>query len=99
MGIWAVQRIRESVRTDKIQIYLCKPVTPQVQVTVCPQVGNLEPVPVPVSTCGTNTMGLPAPVLHPNGRHLLEPANPHGVHMDCHMSLIVLLHSYNIFAH
>jgi hypothetical protein len=50
----------------KIQIYLCKPVIPQVQVTVCPQVANLEPVPVPVSTCRTNTMGLPAPVLHPN---------------------------------
>ena len=40
--------------------------TPQIQVTVFLQIENLKPVPVPMNTCGTNTTGLPASVLHPN---------------------------------
>jgi hypothetical protein len=66
--VWTLSKVNfgtNELLSYKIQIYLCKPVIPQVQMTVCPQVANLEPVPVPVSTCRTNTMGLPAPVLHP----------------------------------
>ena len=46
-------------------IHLYKPVTPQVQVTVWPQVWNLKPVTCTCSTCGPNTTGLPVPVIHP----------------------------------
>ena len=53
---------------------LQKPLTPQWQVAVCPQVGNLGTTPTPVQPMTMTLQGYP-PMLHPkDSRNLLSPS-------------------------